>query len=519
MVRLRSFVGGRWVEGSGAPIALVNPSTEGVVAEVLGGGVDCGPALEYARAVGGPNLRAMSFAERGELLGKMAKAIHVHREALLDLCRDNNGCTRGDAKFDVDGATATLAAYAKLGQGLGAARFQIDGEAERLSTGARYVGQHVRLPRPGAAVHINAFNFPAWGTFEKVAVALLAGVPVVSKPATATALTAFRMVEILVESGLMPEGALSFVAGPPGNLMDVLGPQDCLAFTGSADTAARLRSSAAVSARSTRVNIEADSLNAALLGPDVEVGGDLWNLAVRNIVRDMTQKTGQKCTAVRRIFVAEGQADELAGAISDELARVVVGDPAEDKVTMGPVATAAQLRDVRQGIRHLSEQARVVTGGLEAVQGVGAPEGKGYFVAPTLLQAADADAAPRAHEHEVFGPAATLIPYGGGAAEGAELLARGKGCLVSAVYGDDRDWLGELLFAAAPWTGRLQVVGTKVSDQTLPPGLVLPNQVHGGPGRAGGGEELGGLRGLDFYTQRVALQGDTAVLKKLLGQA
>ena len=516
MMRLKSYVLDQWHEGEGEPRALVNPSTEAVIAETTTEGIDFGAALAHARAVGGPTLRAMTFAERGELLMGMSKALHAHREELLMLSTRCNGATRGDSKFDVDGATGTLATYARLGRGLGDRRFQVDGEAEKLSSGARYIGQHVRLPRPGVAVHIGAFNFPAWGTFEKAATAILAGMPVVSKPATATAPLTFRMTEILVESGVIPPGVFSFVAGPPGDLLDHLGPQDCLAFTGSATTGAWFRALPAITQQSARVNIEADSLNAAVLGPDVSVGDAVWHTFVRNVSTDMRQKSGQKCTAIRRILVPETLVDAACAALADELGRVTVGNPEESGVTMGPVATAAQLRDVRAGIASLAEQAAVVCGGPEPVDGVGVPAGTGFFVAPTLLRAPDARSADKVHQHEVFGPCATVLPYGGGATDAAEVVALGQGCLVSSVYASDPAWLEEFLFAAAPWNGRVVVINKKVADQALPPGMVLPNQVHGGPGRAGGGEELGGLRGLDLYTNRVAIQGDLGQLRKIL---
>ena len=516
MHRLQSFLQGTWMPGDGPTASLRNPSTEEVVAETSTGGIDFGAALHHARSVGGPALRALSFAERGGLLKEMSRALHARREELLELERINNGATRGDAKFDVDGATGTLAAYARLGKDLGDRRFQVDGEAEKLGGGARYVGQHLRLPRPGVAVHVNAFNFPAWGTFEKIATAILAGMPVVTKPATSTALTAWEMVRIVVEAGILPPGALGFVAGPAGDLLDHLGPQDVLAFTGSADTAATLRGASAVTRLSCRANVEADSLNAAVLGPDVEPGSDLWHAFVKNVITDMRQKTGQKCTAVRRLMVPAALIDEVVEALSEELDRIKVGDPAADEVTMGPVATASQLRDFGAGIRALSEQARVVRGGPDRVSGIGAPEGRGYFVAPSLLVAAEGRAATRVHQVEVFGPSATVLGYQGGAAEAAELVAMGQGCLVSSVYSDDRRWLGDLLLGAGAWCGRFVVASDKVVDQVLPPGMVLPNQVHGGPGRAGGGEELGGLRGLDLYTNRVAWQGDAGVLRKIL---
>lgn len=517
MVRLRSYLCDRWMEGEGSPRPLVNPSTEEVVAESTTDGIDFAAALAHARDVGGPALRSMSFAERGELLKSWSRALHAHREELLTLSAQNNGATRGDAKFDVDGATGTLAVYARLGRELGEARVLLDGEAERLSSGARYVGQHVWLPRPGVAVHINAFNFPAWGTFEKIASAILAGMPVVSKPATATALTAYRMIEILVEDQLVPAGVLGFVAGSPGDLLEHLGPQDTLAFTGSAATAATLRQGKGVLERSARINVEADSLNAAVLGAGVGVGDDVWHTFVRNIAKDMTQKTGQKCTAIRRVMVPAELADDVVDALKQELAGITVGNPEAEGVGMGPVATAAQLRDFGAGVRLLSEEADVVLGGPERIDGEGAPAGKGFFVAPTVLRLRDTATATRVHEHEVFGPCATVLPYDGSAASAADLVARGQGCLVSSVYTDDKDWLSDFLMAGATWNGRVVAVTGKVADQTLPPGMVLPNQVHGGPGRAGGGEELGGRRGLDFYMNRVAVQGDKGLLRRIFG--
>ena len=517
MVRLRSYLCDRWMEGEGTPRPLVDPATEEVVAESSTEGIDFAAALAHARDVGGPTLRAMSFAERGELLKSWSRALHAHREELLDLEARNNGATRGDGKFDVDGATGTLAVYARMGKELGEARVLLDGEADRLSSGARYVGQHVWMPRPGVAVHINAFNFPAWGTFEKIAAAVLAGMPVISKPASATALTAWRMVEILVEAQLVPAGVLGFVSGSPGDMLDHLGPQDTLAFTGSAGTAAALRAGDGVVARSARINVEADSLNAAVLGAGVSVGDVVWHTFVRNIVKDMTQKTGQKCTAIRRVMVPEGLADEVVSALSAELAGVVVGKPDADGVGMGPVATASQLRDFAAGVNLLSEEADVVVGGPGRIDGVGAPAGKGFYVAPTVLRLRDTASAQHVHQHEVFGPCVTVIPYDGTAATAAALVARGQGCLVSSVYVDEADWLEAFLMAAAPWNGRVVAVSGKVADQTLPPGMVLPNQVHGGPGRAGGGEELGGRRGLDFYMNRVAIQGDKGLLRRMFG--
>ena len=519
MYKLQSYLKDAWVSGTGTPRVLVNPATEEPLAETNTEGLDLAGALAHARDVGGPALRALTFAERGALLKEMSRALYAQREELLLLSSQCNGATRGDSKFDVDGATGTLSAYAYLGKGLGDRHFLLDGEADKLSKGARYVGQHVRMPRPGVAVHVNAFNFPAWGTFEKIATAFLAGMPVITKPATATATLTWRMIQIVVEAGILPPGALGFIAGSAGDLLELLGPQDVIAFTGSASTAATLRSGAAVLSRSVPLNVEADSLNAAVLAPDVAPNDPVWHAFVRAVVKDMTQKTGQKCTAIRRVFVPAERVEDVKAALVEELSSVTVGDPTRSDVNMGPVATAAQLRDCRAGIQELSGQAEIVLGGPEPINGVGVPEGKGYFLAPTLLVAADAREAAAAHRLEVFGPCATILPYDGEAAEAAALVALGEGCLVSSVYGDDREWLAAFLMSASAWNGRVQVCSGKVADQVFPPGMVLPNQLHGGPGRAGGGEELGGLRGMELYTNRVAIQGDRGLLKKILGEA
>lgn len=516
MVRLRSYICDQWVDGEGEPRDLFNPSTEEVVAQTTTSGIDFDKALQYAREVGGKSLRALSFSQRAELLLKMSQALHSERERLLIVSRDCNGATRGDSKFDVDGAWHTLSEYSHFAKNLKEDFIQLDGIAEKLRENARYIGQHVWLPRPGVAIHINAFNFPAWGAFEKIACAILAGMPVVSKPGTATAWLTYEMVKVIVDADIMPPGSLSFVAGSAGDMLNYLGPQDVVAFTGSAHTAAKLRQSAGVLNKSTRFNAEADSLNSAVLGPDVAVGDDIWYTFIRNIITDMTQKTGQKCTAIRRIFVPEPLVDEVKQALAEELSRITVGYPVDKSINMGPVASAAQLRDVRLGIDVLAKHAEVVCGGSYPVDGVNAPKGKGYFVAPTLFVANDSNA-DIFHNLEVFGPCSTILPYDGTADTAAKLLAKGEGCLVSSVYCDDKSWLTEFVFAAAPWNGRLVTVSKKVANASLPPGMVLPNQVHGGPGRAGGGEELGGLRGLAFYCNRVALQGDRGMLSKIMG--
>jgi 3,4-dehydroadipyl-CoA semialdehyde dehydrogenase len=516
METLESYVAGAWVAGSGKKSVLVNPTTEEPLAETSTEGVDFAKAVAFARAEGGPALRAMTFAERGELLRAMSRVIHQSRDALIEVAIKNAGNTRGDAKFDIDGASGTLAYYAQLGKDLGAERFLLDGEMTQLGRAPRFVGHHMSLPRHGVAVHVNAFNFPAWGLAEKAACAILAGMPVISKPATSTALLAFRIMKLIVDEKILPPGALSFVAGSPGDLLSHLGGQDVLAFTGSSDTGAMLRGMPNIIKSSVRVNVEADSLNGAVLGADVEQGSDTYNMFLRDVVRDITQKAGQKCTAIRRVFVPRAKLADVQADLVERLRDAKVGDPAAEGVTVGPLATAQQLRDVRAGIERLAREGKVVLGGLGPFDRVGVAGDKGYFVQPTLFVNESPETAKEVHEHEVFGPAASLLPYDSSAQAIAD-VQKGAGGLVCSVYSDDRAFVGEVVMGIAPFHGRLMLGSEKIADQTPGPGTVLPQSIHGGPGRAGGGEELGGVRGLAFYSQRVAIQGARPVLDALLG--
>lgn len=514
MERLKSYLKGEWVDGEGEGATLFDPSTGEAIATASTAGLDFAGAFAFAKEHGGPALRAMSFAERGAMLKAMSKALYAKREELIASSLSNAGTTRGDAKFDIDGATGTLAYYASLGKRLGDKRFLVEGEGEQLTQSARFWGHHVRLPLQGVAVHVNAFNFPAWGLAEKAAVALLAGVPVITKPGTATALVAHRCMEILAEVEELPKGALQFVCGNPGDLLSHLGSQDALAFTGSAATGNKLRSLENVLGQSVRVNVEADSLNAAVLGKDVEVGSDTWHLFIKDTAREITQKTGQKCTATRRIFVPEDRLEQVQEALSEEIGRVRFGAPGQDGVRVGPLASAQQLRDVKAGLATLLE------GGAELVfdpetEFEGAT-GEGFYFGPKLLVARKPFEAEAVHNHEVFGPVSTIMPYESNE-DAAALVALGRGGLVASVYSDDREVVAALVLGLAPWSGRVLVGSRKIVGQGISPGMVLPSCVHGGPGRAGGGEELGGERGLAFYTQRTSIQGDRALLDRVLG--
>ena len=460
----------------------------------------------------------MSFAARGEMIRAMSRAIHAHRDELIGLAIANGGNTRSDAKFDIDGASGTLAAYADVAQEIGDARVLVDGDATQLGRSARLFGQHVYVPREGVAVHVNAFNFPAWGLAEKAAVALLAGMPVVTKPATSTALLAHRLVTIFADEKLLPAGALSIVCGRVGDLLDHLGGQDVRAFTGSSGTGAILRGGRGVLSHSVRVNVEADSLNAAVLGPDVDDGSEVLNLFLTDVARDVTQKTGQKCTAIRRVYVPAAKLDAVVELLRERLAAIKVGDPAKEEIGMGPLATAQQLADVRAGITKLETCAKIVPGSDDAPApgaGTSRSEGKGFFLSPVLLVGSSPSPSDAVHAHEVFGPVVTVMPYDGTAEAAAHLVRAGGGGLVASVYSDDKDFLQGCVMDIAAFHGRVTIGSSKTAAQSIPPGTVLPSLVHGGPGRAGGGEELGGRRGLAFYMQRTALQGDRALLEKL----
>ncbi|MGB6642080.1 MAG: 3,4-dehydroadipyl-CoA semialdehyde dehydrogenase, partial [Thermoanaerobaculia bacterium] len=483
---LRSYVEGSWHEAQSGFVPLVDPSTEEEIGRASSSGLDFAAALAWARDKGGPALREMTLEERGALLKAASKALRDHRDELLELSRRNNGTTVGDGAFDIDGATGTLAYYASVAKSLGGRKTLVEGDGIQLSRSEGFWGQHLLVPKRGVAVHINAFNFPAWGFAEKAACALVAGMPVITKPATATALVAERCVEIIVEADLLPAGALQLVSGSTGNLLDLMGPQDVLAFTGSAATAQGLRRRENLLAANTRFNVEADSLNAAILGPSVSPGSATMTLFLDDVVREMTQKAGQKCTAVRRILVPADRVETVQRALEERLGDVVTGNPAEETVTMGPLATAAQLEDAVQGVAELMAEAELIVGSGERIGGVGAEPGRGYFIGPTLLRADDARGAVEVHRREVFGPVATLLAYDGTAAEAAEINALAGGTLVTSIYDDQPAWIGELVSRAGSTTGRIYVGSEGAAAEAPGSGVAFPQTLHGVPGRAGG---------------------------------
>ena len=514
---LQSYLGGKWQAGAGQGTALTNPTTGDTVAWASSKGLNLKEAFEYSRNVGGPALRKMSYSQRAELLAKIADALAARRDEWFEISRKNSGNTKADASIDVDGAVFTLKYFAKSGAKLGNAHMLRDGSPMRLAKDPNFQGLHVGVPLDGVAVHINAFNFPAWGLWEKAAVSLLAGVPVLAKPATSTAWLAQEMVAAVIDAGVLPDGALSILCGSPGDLLDHLRLGDAVAFTGSADTGESIKQHKNIRQHNIRVNIEADSLNSVLLGPDVAADSPEFGFFAREAVREMTAKAGQKCTAIRRVLVPAERAQAAIDAISAALKAVVVGDPSNAMTNMGPVVNLAQRKAVEEGIAKLKTQADVAYS-AENFAPLDADLARGAFVPPMLLKVRDSSKADVIHEVEVFGPVATVVPYRD-KQEAFALARRGGGSLAASVYSGDAAFLVEAGVALGTTHGRVMLIDPTIGDSHTGHGIVLPSCMHGGPGRAGGGEELGGLHGLWFYHQRVAMQGSGATLASLSEQA
>ncbi|HYB33532.1 MAG TPA: phenylacetic acid degradation bifunctional protein PaaZ [Steroidobacteraceae bacterium] len=510
-MQLESFVAGRWQAGRGTGAALRDATTGEVIANATAAGLDAGAMLSYGREVGGPNLRRLTFHERAGLLKSLARFLTGHKEEFYALSYAT-GATKGDSWIDIDGGISTLFVYASKGtRELPNGRVYVDGVVEGLSKSGSFVGQHVCVPLEGCAVHINAFNFPVWGMLEKLAPTLLAGVPAIVKPATQTCYLTERVFRRMVESAILPDGAVQLVCGGVGDLFDHLTCQDVVSFTGSAATALKLRQHPVVSANAVRFTSETDSLNSSILGPDARPGTPELDLFVREVVREMTVKAGQKCTAIRKALVPAAQAGEVLEALRAALGRIVIGDPRLDTVRMGPVASLSQRREVLGRLGQLTREAQVVCGGDAKVQPLGADADRGAFVAPTLLYCREAGAARAVHSVEAFGPVCTVVPYD--SVEDAMALARrGGGSLAGSIFSADDALAARLVLGLAPYHGRIVVVNRDCAQESTGHGSPLPHLVHGGPGRAGGGEEMGGIRGVLHYLQRTAVQGTPDVI-------
>ena len=516
-MQLQSFIAGRWLCGTGNAATLRDATTGEVIASATSGGLEFAAALDHARRVGGPNLRRLTFHERAARLKALAKHLSGHKEALYGLSYAT-GATKSDSWVDIDGGIGTLFVYASKGmKELPDGHVYVDGAVETLSKSGGFLGQHILVPLEGAAVHINAFNFPVWGMLEKLAPALLAGVPAIVKPATATAYLTELAFRRIIESGLLPEGSVQLICGGVGDLFDHLTCQDIVAFTGSASTARKLRMHPAVVDHSVRFTAETDSLNSCILGPEAAVGTPEFDLFVREVVREMTVKAGQKCTAIRKAIVPAAQAAAVIDALRAELGKIVVGDPRREQVRMGPVASLAQRREVLERVSALERESEVVCGAGGPLSLAGADPDRGAFVAPTLLYCRDAAGAKAIHEVEAFGPVSTVVPYES-LEEAIALARRGAGSLVGSVFTAEEPVAARLVLGLAPLHGRVLVVNRHCAKESTGHGSPLPHLVHGGPGRAGGGEEMGGIRGVLHYMQRTAVQGTPDVLTAVTGR-
>ncbi len=502
---LHSYAAGRWIAPSGNISTLKSAVTGEAIAEIGGGGLDYAGMAEHARRTGGPALRAMTFHQRAAMLKALAQYLTERRDPLYELSYDT-GATKADSMIDIDGGIGTLFAYSSKGRReFPDDTVYVEGALEQLSRGGNFLGQHVATSLHGVAIHINAFNFPVWGMLEKLAPTLLAGVPAIVKPASATAWLTEAAFRMMIESGLLPDGAVQLIAGPTGDLLDRLGCQDVVSFTGSAATAGMLRANANLIRNSVRFIAEQDSLNASILGPDAAPGTPEFDAFVREVHREMTAKAGQKCTAMRRLIVPDAHRDAVIEAVADRLAKTVIGNPRDEATRMGALASLAQRADVREKAGIIAREARLVYGDPGKVDVTGADAERGAFVSPLLFTSDDPDGAENVHAVEAFGPVSTVMGYRD-IAHAAALANRGGGSLVASVFTCDPAMARQVVETAGAFHGRLYFANRDTGKEATGHGSPLPYMVHGGPGRAGGGEEMGGIRGVMHYMQRTAIQ-------------
>ncbi len=510
-MRLQSYAQGEWVTGTGKATDLFHAVTGEKIGEATSEGLDFKGMLEYGRRVGGPKLRAMTFHQRARMLKAMAQHLMSRKDELYQVSAAT-GATKADSWIDIEGGVGTFFAYASQGRReLPDETFYIDGAVQQISKGGTFLGRHVCVPLEGVAVHINAFNFPCWGMLEKLAPTFLAGMPAIVKPATVTGFLAERLARTMLSAGILPEGALQIICGGVGDLLDHLTCQDVVTFTGSASTGRKLKSHPRVIGESVRFNLEADSLNYCILGPDAAPGSDEFDLFVKEVAKEMTVKAGQKCTAIRRTIVPEGMTEDVVRALSKRLAGAILGDPAVDGVRMGPLAGRAQVSEVGGSAERIAASCERVFGDPARFDVVGADPAKGAFF-PSLLYFCDAPfRKSEPHDIEAFGPVNTVMPYRG--LDEAIALARlGRGSLCGSVVTADDEVAREVVLGTAAYHGRLMVLNRHNAKESTGHGSPLPHLIHGGPGRAGGGEEMGGVRGVLHYMQRSAVQGTPATL-------
>lgn len=513
-MKLKNFAVGRWVEGNGPGASLFHAVTGEEIATATSEGLDFAAMLDFARKTGGPALRKMTFHDRALMIKALALHLTAKKQMFYALSAAT-GATKSDSWVDIEGGIGNLFVYASKGRReLPNETFFVDGKQEAISKGGTFTAQHICVPLEGVAIHINAFNFPCWGMLEKIAVNFLAGMPAIVKPATATSYLTELMVQEIIASGILPSGALQLICGSTGNLLDLVTSQDVVTFTGSAETGKKLKTHPAIVDNSVRFNMEADSLNCSILGPDATPDKEEFKLFIKEVVREMTTKAGQKCTAIRRIIVPSTLAEAVIKAISSRLMTNIIGDPAVEGVRMGPLANKAQVIDVKGKVAQLLKVCELAHGNYDSFEVMGADKNKGAFMPSMLLYCNDPLKKTEPHSIEAFGPVSTVMPYNS-SAEAVELAKMGKGSLVGSVFTADDGFAREIVLNTACMHGRIYLMNAEAAGESTGHGSPLPHLVHGGPGRAGGGEEMGGIRGMFHYMQRTAIQGSPTTLSKI----
>ncbi|HEY4286878.1 MAG TPA: phenylacetic acid degradation bifunctional protein PaaZ [Puia sp.] len=513
MPKLGNYVTGSWITGDGEGQPLYNAFNGDVITHASTKGLDFAAILDYARKTGNPTLRHMTFPERGRMLRALALHLREHLEKFYTISF-LTGATRADSWIDLEGGIGNLFSYASLRRKFPDEPFCLDGEGLNLGKAGTFMGQHLLVPKEGVAIHINAFNFPVWGMLEKIAVNLLAGIPAVVKPASVTSFLTEAVVREIVNSGILPPGALQLICGSAGDILDHVTYHDVVTFTGSTTTGQQLKAHPRILSENTPFNMEADSLNCLVLGEDVQPGQPEWDLFIKELRREMTVKAGQKCTAVRRIFVPENKMEDTWKALTKALESIPIGNPGNEKVRMGALAGLSQREEVRTQVRRLLASSQLLYGSLDSVAVIDADATKGAFLSPLLLLNETPFTSEEPHEIEAFGPVSTLMPYKG-AEEAIALSKKGKGSLCSSIVTADPNIARSYVLGAATHHGRILIINEECAKENTGHGSPLPLLVHGGPGRAGGGEEMGGIRGIKHYMQRVAVQGSPSMLTNL----
>ena len=510
MIKLENYVTGKWISGDGEGQTLYNAVTGAALGTTSTKGLDFASVLEYGRTKGNPALRKMTFHERGLMLKALALMLREHLPELYSLSYQT-GATKADSWVDIEGGIGNLFSYASLRRKFPNEPFAVDGEPILLSKTGSFMGHHILVPKEGVAIHINAFNFPVWGMLEKIAVNLLAGMPAVVKPATVTSYLTEAVVKKIIASGILPDGALQLLVGSAGDLLDHVTEQDVITFTGSASTGKMLKAHPRVLAENVPFTMEADSLNCIVLGEDVTPDMPEWDIFVKEVRKEMTTKAGQKCTAIRRIFVPENKMEDVWKSIGKALSQTTIGNPENEKVRMGSLAGQSQREEVMAQVQKLLASSSIVYGSLDSVEVIDADAKKGAFMSPLLLLNQKPFESKEVHEVEAFGPVSTIMPYK--SLEEATLLAKkGKGSLVCSVVTADNKIAKDFVLGAASHHGRILVLNREDAKESTGHGSPLPMLVHGGPGRAGGGEEMGGVRGVKHYMQRTAIQGSPSAI-------